>query len=163
MYANHIMSTLKPVDAAIATLVALLLIQASVVGITAGVSDDETVYLEQARPIVADARTNLTSLQFYIPLGSSKDPDDPTWASAEQSSEALQEDADALTLLSPPDRLASTNSSLIADLTRGAKSAEEAIDALSAGNTTAGAAALATFNSTVQDLNGLANTLSGDG
>src|SRR6266699_2290542 len=63
------------------------------------------LYLDQAGAILADARANIDSLQFYLPLGSIKDPNDPTWDLAEQAAEALSEDAGALRALEPPEPL----------------------------------------------------------
>jgi hypothetical protein len=117
------------------------------------------VYLSQATPVLADAQANLDSLQFYLPLGSSIDANDPTWNTAELATEALQGDADALKILAPPDSYSATNADLVSSLSRAAASAEKAIDSLSSGETDAGNAALATLDDSTQTFNSLVSQI----
>jgi hypothetical protein len=145
------------IEAAIAATIPLLLIGAMISTASAGGAGGlSTVYLSQAAPLIADAQANLDSLKYYLPLGSEKDANDPTWSTAELSAEALQGDADALKLLDPPDDLTTTNAALVASLTQAGTSAETAIEALSSGNSMDGSAALATFTNAVQTFTDLA-------
>jgi hypothetical protein len=145
---------------AMAVAAAVTLMQASAFDVSAGAADDAAdIYLSQAMPVLADARANLDSLHFYLPLGSPKDENDPTWNTAELSAEALQEDADALKTLSPPDSLSATNAELVADLSRAGDSAEKAIDFLSNGDASKGTAALASLDASTQAFDASVNDL----
>ncbi len=114
---------------------------------------DAQVYLQQLQPILAEAESGLNDLQYYLPLASINDPNDPTWGLAQQASEAVRGDADLLETLSPPDVLASANDALIVALRGAATSADDAIDALSLGDEADGRARLADFR---DDLSALA-------
>jgi hypothetical protein len=127
-------------------------------------SPDLLLYLDQAQTILGDARSNLDTLEFYLPLGSLKDVNDPTWSLAEQSAEAVHEDAAELLTLSPPDALAPVNSALAQALSRASAGAETAITALSGGDGGAGQAALAEFRAALVDLDeALGRLASGSG
>lgn len=122
---------------------------------------DAALYLDQAQSVLVDARTQMESLQFYLPLGSVKDANDPTWSSAEESAESLSEDRDSLQTLSPPDDLATLNADLVAALTRASASAEAAIDSLTGGDAVAGQASVITFDQACADVERLASALPG--
>ena len=88
--------------------------------------------------MLSDAQSNLDMLRYYLPLGSVKDTNDPTWTLAGQAAEALEDDGDLLQTLSPPTSLAPANAQLSDALQRAADSASLAIDELSAGHRDAG-------------------------
>jgi hypothetical protein len=96
-------------------------------------SDSMALYLDQALPLLADARANLESLSFYLPLGSVDDANDPTWTLASQSAESLRDDAEGLQALSPPTSLSSVNDQLIDVLRTASENGNRAVDELSAG------------------------------
>jgi hypothetical protein len=132
---------------------AAILLAARPAGARAGEpGPDLLLYLDQAQTILGEARSNLDGLEFYLPLGSLKDVNDPTWSLAEQSAEAVHDDSVELLTLSPPDSLGPVNLALAQALARAADRAEAAIVALSSGDGGAGQAALAGFHAALVDL-----------
>jgi hypothetical protein len=120
---------------------------------------DAALYLSQAQPVLDDARMNIDSLQFYLPLGSLKDADDPTWNSAEEAAEALAADAGALRVLNLPESLTAVNSGLSDVLARASAGAESAVSSLSEGDVRGGQRALAAFNEASAEFDRLRNSL----
>src|SRR5690242_6193386 len=104
---------------------------------------EEGLYLSQALPVLADAESNLDLLRYYLPLGSVKDVNDPTWTLAGQAAEALADDAALLQTFDPPASLGPANTRLSDALQRASDGASRAIDDLGAGNKDAGSRDLA--------------------
>jgi hypothetical protein len=117
------------------------------------------IYLSQAQPALADAQTNLQNLQYYLPLASVNDANDPTWDLAQEAADAAKEDADMLATLDPPDPLAAVNAALVSALDDASASADQAIIDLSSGDTAAGQLDLQALNAAIDALANAASSL----
>jgi hypothetical protein len=113
---------------------------------TANPDPTAQVYLQELQPVLADAQSSLADLQYYLPLASPNDPNDPTWGLAQQAADAVRADADLLETFSPPDSLTAANEALIAALDAASDGADATIAALSGGDTATGETATAAFS-----------------
>ena len=115
-------------------------------GARVGDALDDQAYLDQLNLTLADVQANLSSVQYYLPLGSLHDSYDPTWQLVLDSAQALASDADEIQTLSPPDRFAAAQASLVGSIGQISDSAGSAVNAYEDGDTATAQRALIELN-----------------